>query len=66
VATSYTQNKETSKKTRTNYEHDQYVMCVWGPVKEEVAKETENVLKRNRFAILASEFGDRQGFTRRA
>ena len=47
---SYTQNKETGRKTRINYEQGQYVMCVWVPVKEgEVAKETEKVLKGNRF-----------------
>ncbi len=63
---SYTQNKETSGKTRINYEKGQYVMCVWAPVKEgEVAKETEKALKRNRFAMLAAESEVRQDFARR-
>ncbi len=63
---SYTQNKETSKETRINYEQGQCVMCVWVPVKEgEVAKETEKVLKGNRLAILATENEAHQGFTRR-
>ena len=39
---SYTQNKETYKKTRIKSEQRQYVMRVWVPVKDgEVAKETE-------------------------
>ena len=64
---SYAQNKETNKKTRINYEQGQYVMYVWVPVQEgEVAKETEKVLKGNRFAILAAESDVYQGFTRRA
>ncbi len=46
---SYTQNKETSEKTRINHEQGPCVMCVWAPVKgEEVAKETD--AKGNRFA----------------
>ncbi len=64
---SYTQNKETNKKTRINYEQGQCVMYVWAPVKEgEVVKETEKALKGNRFAILAKESQVHQGFTRRA
>ena len=60
------QNKETSKKTRINYEQGQCVMYVWAPVREgEVAKETERVLKGNRFAKLAAESEVYQGFTRR-
>ncbi len=46
------QKRETSKETQINYEQGQYVMFVWAPAKEgEVAKETEKVLKGNRFAI---------------
>ena len=60
------QNKETKKRTRINYEHGQCITCVWAPVKEgEVAKETEEVLKGNRFAMLATESEVHQGFTRR-
>ncbi len=41
-------------------------MYVWVPVKEgEVARETEKVLKGNRFAILATENEVHQDFTRR-
>ena len=62
----YMQNKEASKKTRINYEHGQHVRCLWAPVKEgEVAKETEEVLQGNRFAMLATESEDKQVFTRR-
>ncbi len=62
---SYTQNKETSKKTRINYVQGQCVVCVWAPVKEgEVPKETEKVFKGNRFAISATESEINQGFTR--
>ncbi len=51
---------------QAHYEQGQYVMYVWVPVKKrEVAKETEIVLKGNRFAILAAESGVHQGFTRR-
>ena len=57
---------KTSKKTRIKYEQGQCVMCVWGPVKEgEVAKETDKVLKGNRFAILAAESEAYQAFARR-
>ncbi len=64
---SYTHNKETNKKTRINYEQGQYVMCIWAPVKEgDVVKETERVLKGNRFSILVTESEDQQVFTRRA
>ncbi len=53
---SYTQNKETSKKTRIGYEDGQHVMRLWLPAKEEQAKgEAERVLKGNRFAILATK-----------
>ncbi len=63
---SYTQNKETNKKTRTNDEQSQCVMRVWVPVKEgEVAKEMERVLKGNRIAILATEAEVHPGFARR-
>ncbi len=41
-------------------------MYAWVPVKEgEVVKETEKVLKGNRFAILAAESEVHQDFTRR-
>ena len=63
---SYMQNKETSKKTRINYEQGQYVMYVWVPSKEKEAEEqTEKVLKGNRFAILATESEVHQDFNRR-
>ncbi len=52
----YVQKKETSKKTRINYEQGQYVMRIWVPVTEgTVAKETDEVLKGNCFAIMAAE-----------
>ncbi len=61
---SYMQHKESGKKTRIEYEDGQYVMYVWVPARrEEVAKETEKVLKGNRFAILATE--SEQVFSRR-
>ncbi len=64
---SCTQNNETSNKKRINYEQGDYVRCVWAPAKEgEVAKETERALKGNRFAVLATDSEDRQGFIRRA
>ncbi len=64
---SYMQNYETNKKTRINYGQGQWVMYVWVPVKEaEVVKETEKVLKGNRFAILATDSEVHQGFARRA
>ncbi len=41
----YTQSKETSEKSRSNYEQGQCAMCVWAPVTEgEVAKETAKEL----------------------
>ena len=61
---SYTQNKETGRKTRIVYDHGKYVMHVWVPAKESAAKvESEKVLKGNRFAILATE--SEEIFTRR-
>ncbi len=63
---SYMKSKETNKRAQINYEQSQYVIRVWVPVKEgEVAKETEKVLKGNRFAIPAKESEVHQGFTRR-
>ena len=63
---SYMQNKETNEKTRVNYEQGQCVIYFWVPVREgEAAKETEKVLKGNRFAVLATESEVHQGFTRR-
>ncbi len=63
---SYTQNKETNEETRISYEQGQCVVCVWAPVTEgEVAKETEKVLKGNRFATPATESEVHQDFTRR-
>ena len=63
-AKSYMQHKESGQKTRINYEEGQYVMYLWLPAKEEeVQKETEKVLKGNRFAILAAE--SEQVFSRR-
>ncbi len=64
---SYTQNKESNEKTQINDEQGQCVMCRWTPVKEgEVAKETEKVLKGDRFAGLAAEPKVHQDFSRRA
>ncbi len=64
---SYMQNKEPDEKTRVDYEQGQYVTHAWAPVKEgEAAKETEKVLKGNRFAVLATESEVHQGFTRGA
>jgi hypothetical protein len=61
---SYMQHKESGKKTRIEYEDGQYVMYLWVPARrEEVTKETEKVLKGNRFAILATE--SEQVFSRR-
>ncbi len=49
-----------------NCEQGQYVVYVWVPVKEgEVVKETERVLKGNRFVILATESEVQLDFTRR-
>ena len=53
---SYVQNKESRQKAKIHYEDGQYVMYLWPPSKgEEAQKETEKVLKGNRFAILAAE-----------
>ena len=53
---SYMQTKENSQKTRINYEEGQYVVYLWLASKgEEAQRETEKVLKGNRFAILATE-----------
>ena len=61
---SYTQNKETRRRTRIVYDQGKYVMRVWVPSKESAAKmESEKVLKGNKFAILATESGE--GFARR-
>ncbi len=50
------QNKESEQKTRIHYEEGQSVMYLWLPTKgEEAQKETAQVLKGNRFAILATE-----------
>ena len=51
---SHVQNKETSEKTWIKYEQGQCIMYVWAPAGE-VAKETEKVLKGNRFAMLAMQ-----------
>ena len=61
---SYMQNKESRQKTKIHYEDGQYVVCLSLPSKgEEAQKETEKVLKGNRFAILATE--SEQVFSRR-
>ncbi len=53
---SYTQNKKKGQKTGINYEDGQRIMYLWLPAKEEeVQEEAEQVLKGNRFAILAAE-----------
>ena len=53
---SYMQNKESRQKTKIHYEDGQCVMCLWPPSEgEEAQKETQKVLKGNRFAILATE-----------
>lgn len=57
---SYMQNKKTGQKSRIHYEDGQYVMYMWVPAapketEEEVQKVKPNVLKGNRFAILAAE-----------
>ncbi len=55
-----------TRATRISYEQGQYVMDVWVPVKEgEVVRETEKVLKGNRFAILAMQSEVHQDVTRR-
>ncbi len=61
---SYVQNKESGQKTRIEYEGGQYVMYVWVPSRKEVVEEeSPNILKGNRFAILAAD-SEEQGFTR--
>ena len=61
---SYMQNKTTGKKTRIEYESGQYVMYLWVPsTKEVVERESERILKGNRFALLAMESAA-SGFTR--
>ncbi len=58
-------NKETSRKTRVNYEEGQHVARAWLPSKEEEAQEeTRKVSKGNCFAILATEID--QVFSRQA
>ena len=58
------QNKGSGQRTKIHYEDGQYVMYLWLPSKrEEAQKETEKVLKGNRFAILAAE--SEQVFSRR-
>ena len=61
---SYMQHKESGRRTRIEYEGGQYVIYLWMPLRrEEVQEETEEVLKGNRFAILAAE--SEQVFSRR-
>ncbi len=61
---SYTQNKDNGENARINNEEGECVMYLWLPSKgEEAQTETENVLKGNRFAILAAE--SEQVFNRR-
>ena len=61
---SYMQHKESGRRTQIEYEDGQYVMYLWLPARrEEVQGEAENVLKGNRFAILATE--SEQVFSRR-
>jgi hypothetical protein len=63
---SYMQNKATGQKTRIEYEGGQYVMYLWVPsTKEVVERESERILKGNRFALLAMESAA-SGFTRQA
>ncbi len=63
---SYTQNKETNKKTRMIYKQGQRIAYVWVPVKEgEAVKDAEKVLKCFCFAILATESEVHPDFTRR-
>ena len=59
---SYMQNKKTGQKSRIHYENGQYVVYMWAPTApREVTKEEQkakpDVLKGNRFAILAAEEG---------
>ena len=61
---SYMQNKKTGQKTRIEYESGQYVMYLWiHSTKEVVERESERILKGNRFALLAMESAA-SGFTR--
>ena len=63
---SYMQNKKTGQKTRIEYENGQYVMYLWVPsTKEVVERESERILKGNKFALLALE-SETSGFTRPA
>jgi hypothetical protein len=63
---SYMQNKKTGQKTRIEYESGQYVMYLWVPsTKEVVERESERILKGNKFALLAME-SEQSGFTRPA
>ncbi len=53
---SYAHNKASGQRTRIKYDDAQYVMYMWVPSMEsEVEEESEEVLKGNRFAILATE-----------
>jgi hypothetical protein len=61
---SYMQNKETSQKTRIEYEGGQYIMYIWVPgSEEETVEEESKILSGNRFAILAADEEER-GFSR--
>ncbi len=62
---SHMQNTGNNQKTRVTYEEVQYVTYLWLPAKEKkVQGDTGNVLKGNRFAILAAE--SERVFRRRA
>ena len=53
---SYMVNKKSGTKTRIKYENGQYVFDLWVPVNEkEATKETTEVLKGNRYSVLACE-----------
>ena len=56
---SYMQNKKTGQKSKIHYEDGQSVLYMWVPAPpQETATEEQanpNVLKGNRFAILAAE-----------
>ncbi len=64
---SYTQNKETERKTRIEYENGQCTMCLWAPSDHETKEEEENkVLKGSKFSILATDKENtKKDFTRR-
>jgi hypothetical protein len=49
------QNKKTGQKTRIKYEDGQYVMYMWVPSGENEVRGSQNILKGNRFAILATK-----------